>query len=54
MEFSLSKGKPKALGEGKNVDELSLLSSSASGLDLRSSQREFGLEFQLNGAILWI
>lgn len=41
-------------GGGKNEGELSLPSSSISCLDLKSSQRKFGLEFLLNLAILLI
>lgn len=40
-ESSLSKGKPKTLGEGKIT-----LGSPSSGLDLRRSQREFGWNFE--------
>lgn len=40
-ESSLSKGKPKTLGEGKIR-----LGSPSSGLDLRRSQREFGWNFE--------
>lgn len=39
-------------GGGKNEDEISSFSCSISGLDLKSSQRKFGLEFLSNLALL--
>lgn len=39
-------------GGGKNEDEISSFSCSISGLDLKSSQRKFGLKFPSNLALL--